>query len=367
MTAALDGFPATADDSAVNDRKARRIAAQRSRMSTTGAWRAAKTACVSVLIASSLAEAAPFDWQPVVADGKEYVRAADVAAFYRFDRHYDEGWATWFRSPTLSMRWEVETSVLTINDTRFLLSSPVVKRNGETLVSRTDLVKWIDPLLRPSHVRDAEDFDTVVVDPGHGGLDNGTRGRLGEEKTYALDLGLRLRDELTKRGLRVVMTRQTDVAVPKGLRGELATAVGRSVLVSLHFNQNASAAVHGLETYAMTPVSLPSSNDARPGAEAALGFDGNLRENASLALAAAVHSQILQRCGPADRGVRRARFAVLKDAERAGILVEGGYLSNPAENARIHMPEHRARLAAAIAEGVTHYRDAIRRSTSPPR
>ena len=111
----------------------------------------------------------------------------------------------------------------------------------------------------------------------------------------------------------------------------------------------------------MTPVGLRSSNDSRPGPEAAFGFDGNLRENASLALAAAVHSQILHRCGPSDRGVRRARFAVFKDAERAGILVEGGYLSNLAENTRIHMPDYRARMAGAIAEGILQYRNAIRK------
>lgn len=142
---------------------------------------------------------------------------------------------------------------------------------------------------------------------------------------------------------------------------EHVTAVGRSVLVSLHFNQNNSPDVHGLETYAMTPVGLGSSNDSRPGLEAALAFNGNVRENASLALAAAVHANILHRCGPGDRGVRRARFAVLKDAERAGILLEGGYLSNLAENTRIHQTDYRARMAAAIAEGVTHYREAIRK------
>ncbi len=310
--------------------------------------------------------ASPFVWNTTLANGQEYVRSAEVAAFYRFDRHYESGWTTWFRSPTLAMGWEVDTSVLTINDTRFILSSPVLRRDGEVLVSRVDLVKWIDPLLRPTHVRETEDFDTVVVDPGHGGIDFGTRGRLGDEKEYALDLGLRLRDALVRRGVRVVMTRQTDTAVPKGVRGELATEVGRSVLVSLHFNQNNSPAVHGVETYAMTPVGLRSSNDARPGLEAALGFNGNRRENASLALAAAVQSQLLHRLGAADRGVRRARFAVLKDAARAGILVEGGYLSNPAENARVHLPEYRARMATAIAEGVMQYRDAVRARPQPP-
>ena len=59
--------------------------------------------------------------------------------------------------------------------------------------------------------------------------------------------------------------------------------------------------------------------------------------------------------------MRRARFAVLKDAARAGILVEGGYLSNLAENTRVHMPDYRARMAAAIAEGVVQYREAVRK------
>jgi N-acetylmuramoyl-L-alanine amidase len=63
--------------------------------------------------------------------------------------------------------------------------------------------------------------------------------------------------------------------------------------------------------------------------------------------------------------VRRARFAVLKDAERAGILVEGGYLSNIGENSRIHMPDYRARMARAIAEGVLQYREAVRARPSP--
>jgi len=260
----------------------------------------------------------------------------------------------------MAMRWETDTSVATLNDTKFILSTPVRRRDGQTLISRADLVKWIDPLLRPTHVREAEDFDTVIIDPGHGGLDIGTRGRLGEEKTYTLDLALRLRDELDRLRFRSVLTRHTDVAVPKGLRGELATEVGRSVLVSLHFNQNQSSSVHGLETYAMTPVGLRSSNDTRPGLEAALGFNGNLRENASLALAAAVHSQVLLHCQCGDRGIRRARFAVLKDSERAGLLLEGGYLSNLAENTRIHDPDYRRRIAAAVAKGITLYRQAIR-------
>ena len=147
------------------------------------------------------------------------------------------------------------------------------------------------------------------------------------------------------------MTRETDVRVDKQIRGLLASEVPHSVLVSLHFNQDRTHTARGLETYAMTPMGVKSSNDSRTTVEAGFGFQGNLRDSASLALAAAVHSQILHRTGCEDRGVRRARFAVLKDSERAGILIEAGYLSHPEEGALINQPEYRDRLAIGDRRG----------------
>jgi hypothetical protein len=146
-------------------------------------------------------------WSPVLAEGREYVRAAEVAAFYHFDRVESEGWTTHFRSPTMVMRWETESPYLTLNGTRIMMEWPCQRRGEDVLISRLDLVKCLDPLLRPAHIAGTEVFDTVVIDPGHGGLDNGTRGLLGEEKAYALNLGLRLRDALQKKGFRTVMTR----------------------------------------------------------------------------------------------------------------------------------------------------------------
>jgi N-acetylmuramoyl-L-alanine amidase len=295
----------------------------------------------------------------VTDDGVEFVPASEVAVFYRFQSCEADGPARLFRSPTLTMRWEAESPMLTINDTKFLLATPCLRQGDEVLISRPDLVKWIDPLLRPSYLPAVEWFDTVVIDPGHGGLDIGTRGAFGDEKTYTLDLAQRLKAALRQRGLYVIMTRETDVRVDKQARGLLASEVSRSVLVSLHFNADRSRTVRGLETYAMTPMGMKSSNDQRAGADAGFGFLGNLRDSASLAMAAAVHSQIVHRTRCEDRGVRRARFAVLKESERAAILIEGGYLTHPVEGALINQPGYRNHLAGAIAEGILHYRRAI--------
>lgn len=304
----------------------------------------------------------PFAWQLVPVEGREYVTAVDVAAFYRFEEWRVEGSAVWFRSPTLMMQWEAGTRVLTVNGVKFLLSANCLQHDGQPLLSRTDLVKWVDPLLRPSYLAKAEPFDTVVIDPGHGGLDPGTRGPTGVEKEYTLALARMLKEEIAARGLKPVLTREEDVRVAKTARGTVATALPNSIFVSLHFNAHRSRLVHGVETYAMTPIGLASSNDTRAGLEAQMGYDGNVRENESLALAAAVHAHILLRTRAVDRGVRRARFAVLKDNERAGILIEGGYLTSPVDIMRIHNPAAMRQLAAAIAQGIMHYRQAIGRS-----
>lgn len=316
----------------------------------------------SALVPSSTTRAA-FAWQPVPTASGDYLTAADVATFYHFDHWKVEPPAVWFRSPTLTMRWEAESRILTVNGVKFLLSSPCLEKNGHYLLSRTDLVKWVDPLLRPTYLAQAEPFETVVIDPGHGGADPGTRGPIGVEKDFTLSLGLLLREELTARGLKTLMTRENDARVAKTARGTVATARPGSIFVSLHFNAHRSRLVHGVETYAMTPMGLASSNDSRPGLEAQMGFDGNVRENESLALAAAVHAQILHRTGAEDRGVRRARFAVLKDNERAGILIEGGYLTSPVDALRINNQAALRQLAAAIAQGIMHYRRAIAPAT----
>ena len=122
------------------------------------------------------------------ADGRDYVKASEVAAFYRFELRVEEDRPLSFRSPDARDELGGRSPLLTINDTRFLLTTPCLKRADESLIARVDLVKWIDPLLRPVVPPAAEWFDTVVIDPGHGGIDNGTRGAFGDEKTYTLDL-----------------------------------------------------------------------------------------------------------------------------------------------------------------------------------
>jgi N-acetylmuramoyl-L-alanine amidase len=256
-----------------------------------------------------------------------------------------------------------------INDCRFRLTQNVQHRSGEVLISRNDLCKLIDPILRPQHLTLPDGaIETVVIDPGHGGIDSGTKWKQGEEKFYTLDLAQRLRGELEKQGLKVLLTRDGDTNPARTNRAQLATDTPRSVLISLHFNNDRSSRLtNGIETYAMTPQWMPSTNDPRLLEDGKFSYIANEQDGAGLALATAVHANLVRRLQVEDRAVRRARFEVIRECRRPAILIEGGYLSNAGEATRIHAPEFRQSLAQAIAEGVQQFRTALGKSAAPPR
>ncbi len=303
-------------------------------------------------------------WKTVNLYDREYVTAKDIAAFYRFDKFEVLGRDVWFRSPSLVMKLETESLEIMMNNTKFVLSNNVLVRDGEVLVSRLDLAKLIDPVLRPGYLRTAKPFTTVVVDPGHGGDDTGFEGRINGvkilEPVFALDVGLKLRDELVKRGFKVVMTRETDVRLSLDERARIGHETSDSILVSIHFNGGARMA-SGIETYAMSPRGTLSTLDAGKKADDLVPdfWEGNLRDGENIALAAAVHSSVMRRMQMIDRGIRRARHEVLRETGKPGILIEGGYMTHPGDAARLNTPEYRSSYALAIAEGVVNYQRAI--------
>ena len=170
-------------------------------------------------------------------------------------------------------------------------------------------------------------FRTVVVDAGHGGYDNGARGRQGlSEKMLTLDVARRLKPILEARGYHVVMTRTTDVFIPLGGRTAISNSHSDAAFVSIHFNCSPRRAADGVETYYYDRRSAP--------------FDANiLREIATC-------------YGSHSRGVKYARFYVLHHNQRPATLLELGFVSNPKENAKLQDPRVRQLLAERIAAGI---------------
>ncbi len=306
-------------------------------------------------LASSSAEA--FDWKLIQYEGRDYVSAADISKFYEFVRMERSGNHVEFRSARLVMRWTSGTDDIFINNVKFCLSFPVLERDGKLYISRMDLAKLIHPIIKPSHITGAIIFDTIVIDPGHGGEDSGAVGSLGLEKNYALDTGFRLKKKLEGLGYKIVMTRATDVFVTRPRRVEIANSTPKCIFVSLHYNSYTPSAL-GLETFALAPQGTANTDKALKTSDN-VGRRGNERDSENIALATAVHANCLYRLRSVDRGVKRHRFDVLAGIERPSILVEGGFVSNAAEGAKIHKPEFREMLADSIAGGIQNYRKAL--------
>jgi len=196
----------------------------------------------------------------------------------------------------------------------------------------------------------------VVIDPGHGGADPGARsaadGRW--EKEFTLDWARRLAPLLEQRGWRVFLTRGNDRDLSLSDRVAFAEAHGADLFLSLHFNVSGRGRDQaGLETYCLTPTGMRSSLTRGYEDDPAEVLPNNAFDAENLQWAVHLHAALLKLDGLADRGVRRARFlGVLRTQKRPAVLIEGGYLSNPAEARRIGDPAYRQSMAAALAHAL---------------
>jgi N-acetylmuramoyl-L-alanine amidase len=307
-----------------------------------------------------LATAAPAeDWTVLRPNNRPYVTFGNVAQFYQFPEYTRVSRTVSLRSERRTIRAQAGTSELSINGVRFFTHFPLLNNNGEDLISVMDVSKIIEPVLRPSRIARSEKVETVVLDPGHGGGDQGASSSWGSEKYFTLDVALAARRELIRAGYRVEMTRATDTAVSLEDRVNFANRFSRAVFVSIHFNSSAGGA--GVETFALAPEGVTSNmfSEHHVSASDVARHAGNAQDERNIALTASIHATVLSRLAAFDRGVKHARFHVLRDVKIPAVLVEGGFISNPAEGERIATSYYRQRLGAAIAQGVQNYNAAV--------
>lgn len=235
-------------------------------------------------------------------------------------------------------------------------------------VLRRDVDKNFAPLLDPQPVIPA--VRRIVIDPGHGGTNSGTRSITGSqfEKQLTLDWALRLGALLRTRGWEVSLTRTNDAGMDLPGRVEVADHMEAALFISLHFNGAfPNTEVHGLETYCLTPRGLPSTVTRDFADDASQEWPNNAFDAPNLRLAMRIHRSLIQRTGATDRGVRRARFmGVLRGQRRPAVLIEGGFLSNPAEATQINTTAYRQRLAEAVAAALEEPQQASSKPESTP-
>ena len=266
---------------------------------------------------------------------------------------------------TTQLVFDVNSHYAEINGVEVALSFPVANDKGIVLAAQFDLDATIRPLLFPGRVA-SKPIKTICLDPGHGGRDTGNHTFWHSEKTYTLALASELRDQLQKAGFNVILTRNNDTKVELPDRPALANRRGADLFVSLHFNATPTgkSEVEGPQTYCITPIGA-SSTDAQ-GEGANFGATAaNRAEQKSLSLAYQVQKSLVRNLKAKDRGVRRARYWVLRDATMPAILIEGGYMTHPVESKKIYDAAYRRQMAQAIVIGILTYQKLVSPLPSP--
>lgn len=299
-------------------------------------------------------------------DGQTYTSLAAWASANGFDQDVSgRGREIILTDKVSRLVFNLNSAQAEIDGVNVRLSYPVASQKDQLFISELDLRTTVRPLIFPQKPL-LKKVTTICLDPGHGGKDSGNRVGTGlfahSEKTYTLDLALELRRQLEKLGFNVVLTRNRDNYVPLPVRPALANQRGADLFVSLHFNasQVDKADVAGPETYCITPAGAKSSNDHGESSEFGGTADtgstlANHNEEKSLLLAFEMEKSLVQKLHAEDRSVRRARFAVLRDATMPAILIEGGYMTNPAEGRKIYDVAYRQQMAAAIVKGILNF------------
>lgn len=302
----------------------------------------------------------PADWQTTKIEGREYVSLDSVKSFYNFTKMYRSGGSVILENPKVKMELKVGGNECLMNNVKFVFSNGIESQGDKVYVSRVDLSKLIDPVLRPNFIPNAGDFRTVILDPGHGGKDPGATNPFGTEANYNVKVAGLVKKRLEEKGYKVVMTRDTDVFQSLQQRVEFANAVKENaVYISIHFNSGGRSA-RGIETFTLSPPGVshygrdfrPDDNQTRT---------GNEHDSANIALATAVHGTLLYKLSKntLDRGIKRARFSVLSGVNHPAILLEGGFMTHPYEARLIENPAYQAAIANGIVDAVGKYRFAV--------
>lgn len=315
--------------------------------------------------------AASILWATTKLRNIEHVSVRDLAKNFGLKAAWTKGNTAMTLSDARGVRFTFEGNQkdFYFDGLRVFLGAPAVLHKDSLWVSRLDVVKIVSPLFRPANhlaALPATAPRLIVLDPGHGGIDPGTQNLKQKlnEKTFTLDVSLRLKRLLELGGWRVLLIRDKDTELSKDkktdllMRSDFANRRKADLFLSIHFNA-APESISGVETYSLAPQFMNSAGDDQGDEMTKVSFPGNRLDYANLLFGEKLHRAMIAGLKTPDRGYKHARQAVLRMLDCPGALVECGYLSNDAEARRIATPEFRQQIAEALADGVANYAAAL--------
>lgn len=287
-------------------------------------------------------------------NGQRYIYLEGLARYYGMKVFLDS------KTYILSGRgnritFETNSKVGSINGVMVYYSYPLDFYRGKPIINGKDFLLFIDPILNNHDIRKHR-LQTIVIDPGHGAQDTGARGRYSKEKTIALAIARELAHYLSSQGYRVIMTRNRDVFIPLKERPAVCDRFGGDLYVSIHCNSSPDSFIKGTETFLYTPAGTCSTYAGE--GEKAKSENGNRYDKNNARLAYEIQKS-LKNAGRDDRGVKHAKFAVLKYCDKPAVLVETGFISSPTEENLLNTRTFQKQIASAIGRGIISYHRAL--------
>jgi N-acetylmuramoyl-L-alanine amidase len=170
---------------------------------------------------------------------------------------------------------------------------------------------------------------SICIDPGHGGKDFGASGPTGlREKDVNLDIAIRLKDKLINAGFNVMLTREDDTSKSLDEIVDFANTNNADIFISIHNNSHISRDKNGTETFYCSQSPY-----------------GNF-------LASYINVKTVEQIGTINRGVKAANFREIKNTKMVSALIEGAFISNPDEEAKLNDPGFRDKIATGIYNGI---------------
>jgi N-acetylmuramoyl-L-alanine amidase len=225
---------------------------------------------------------------------------------------------------------------------------------------------WLESIPRPERPApsgltgaNGEPLPVVVLDPGHGGKDSGAMCGTVMEKDLTLDVAQRVERRLHEAGLATMMTRGGDNYISLADRAAMTNRLRNCVLVSIHFNEGNKPVSTGIETYY-----AEHQNTTAPLLVSWLPFLQRASSDASTlesqSLAGFIQDALVTHTHAVNRGIKTEQFFVLANVRHPAVLVEGGFISNKDDAGKLADPEYREQIAAAISDGILHYRQVLK-------
>ena len=242
-------------------------------------------------------------------------------------------------------------NILALSGLLLMAASFVWMQFHQTERTKPPPPKTAQPAAAPSS------FAVVILDPGHGGQDSGAMCGGVLEKDLTLDVARRVDRLLDSEGIATLMTRLGDTYVSLADRAAFANRIKNCIFVSIHFNEDNKPVASGVETYyaphQISGASLtaswlpflwkPLSDSPNPESQRLAGF---------------VQEALVARTRAIDRGTQPGQFFVIANVSSPAVLIEGGFLTNKEDISKLTSQDYRDQIAAALADGILHYREA---------